>query len=113
MATAEEMTKRAAAMKSGCASLGDFCNARVRKSTKRAVLISFVIEAGLSGLTAVAPSVRQLHALTGVVCKHLRVFEVGRAFDNCGIGLQAEACKASASRCSQLCVREGSEDAWA
>ena len=75
-----EIEKRLAAMKAGWARLGAFWTSGVRKQTKRAALLSFVVEAAVSGLTAFAPSFLQLQALTKVLCSYLSVLEAGKAF---------------------------------
>ena len=50
------------------------------RSSKRSALLSMVVEAGLSGLTAFAPTFSQLTSMTSVLGGYLRVFEEGKAF---------------------------------
>ena len=78
--TQPEVTKRQAAMRAGWASLGDFWTANAWRSTKHNAMIAFVVEAALSGLGAVAPTLQQMSRLTGTLCTLLRVLERGKAF---------------------------------
>ena len=76
--TFREIEARKAAMRSGWSQLGSFWTSRCRMTTKRSALLSMVVEAGLSGLTAFAPTFTQLSSLTARLCKYLRVLEEGK-----------------------------------
>ena len=78
--TTREVERRKAAMRAGWSRLGSFWTARARRTTKRAALLSVAVEAGMSGLTAFTPTLRQLQGLTGILCSYLRVLEAGKAF---------------------------------
>ena len=67
-------------MRSGWAAMGKFWSSKARYSCKRSVLLTKVCEAGVFGLLAITPYTKQLHALTTIVCKYLRVLEQGAAF---------------------------------
>ena len=76
----KEIDNRVQSMKAGWAALGRFWTSKARRSLKRRILLSYVAEAGISGLTAVAPSEAQLHKLTSTICRYLRVLEQGKAY---------------------------------
>ena len=76
----KEIEKRLEAIRVGWSSLGRFWTSRARRNLKRKVLLSYVVEAGISGLSAMAPSEAQLGKLTSKICTYLRVLEQGKAY---------------------------------
>ena len=74
-----EIARRSSAMRAGFFSLGQFWTSWTRMWVKRSTFYVSVIEPALSGMTAIAPTSKQMHSLDIVMCRLLRVLEKGRA----------------------------------